>query len=69
MRAGCTMLEALGGEESCRRLSAAFYARVGKDPVLRPFPGKSLNCAIEAFALSSFNSWAGMKSEPSTDGG
>jgi truncated hemoglobin YjbI len=51
MRAGCTMLEALGGEEGCRRLSAAFYARVGNDPVLRPFfPGKSLRCAIEAFA-------------------
>jgi hemoglobin len=45
------LLEALGGEEGCRKLSAAFYARVGKDPVLSPFfPGKSLRCAIEAFA-------------------
>jgi truncated hemoglobin YjbI len=44
-------LEALGGEEGCRRLSAAFYARVGNDPVLRPFfPGKSLRCATEEFA-------------------
>ncbi len=35
----------------CRSLSAAFYARVGKDPVLRPFfPGKSLRCATEEFA-------------------
>jgi hemoglobin len=51
MRAGGTVLEALGGEEGCRRLSAAFYARVGRDPVLRPFfPGKSLRCAIEEFA-------------------
>src|SRR5215510_1428164 len=49
MRAG--MLEALGGEAGCKRLSAAFYARVGRDPVLRPlFPGKSLRCATEAFA-------------------
>ena len=49
MRAG--FLEALGGEAGCKRLSAEFYARVGKDPVLRPlFPGKSLRCAIEAFA-------------------
>jgi len=33
------------------RLSAAFYARVGQDPVLHPFfPGKSLRCAIEEFA-------------------
>jgi hemoglobin len=45
-----TLLEALGGESGCRRLSAAFYARVGKDVVLRPlFPGKSLKCAIEEF--------------------
>jgi hemoglobin len=51
MRARSALLEALGGEEGCRRLSAAFYARVGKDPVLRPFfPGKSLKCAINEFA-------------------
>jgi hemoglobin len=46
-----TMLEALGGEEGCQRLSAAFYARVAKDPVLRRlFPGKTLRCATEEFA-------------------
>ena len=51
MRARSALLEALGGEEGCRRLSAAFYARVSKDPVLRPFfPGKSLRCATEEFA-------------------
>ena len=45
------VLQALGGEQGCRRLSAAFYARVAKDPVLRPyFPGKSLRCAIEEFS-------------------
>ena len=45
------LLEALGGEAGCKRLSSAFYARVGKDPILRPlFPGKSLKCAIEEFA-------------------
>lgn len=44
-------LEALGGEEGCRRLSADFYARVAKEPVLRPlFPGKSLRCATGEFA-------------------
>ena len=44
------MLAAMGGEAGCRRLSEAFYARVGGDPVLRPlFPGKSHRCAIEAF--------------------
>src|SRR2546429_4742957 len=51
MRARSALLEALGGEEGCRRLSAACYARVSKDPVLRPFfPGKSLRCATEEFA-------------------
>ncbi|MEO8594967.1 MAG: ankyrin repeat domain-containing protein [Candidatus Solibacter sp.] len=45
------LLAALGGESGCRRLSAAFYARVAKDPVLRPlFPGKSQKCAIEEMA-------------------
>jgi hemoglobin len=49
--ANAGFLEALGGEAGCRRLSAEFYARVGKDPVLRPlFPGKSLRCATEEFA-------------------
>lgn len=46
-----TLLQVLGGEAGCERLSAEFYTRVGGDPVLRPlFPGKSLRCAIEAFA-------------------
>ena len=50
MRPCGALLESLGGEDGCRGLSAAFYARVGKDPVLRPFfPGKSLRCAIEEF--------------------
>jgi hemoglobin len=49
MRAG--LLEALGGEAGCKRLRMEFYARVGKEPVLRPlFPGKSLRCATEEFA-------------------
>jgi truncated hemoglobin YjbI len=51
MPARSALLEALGGEEGCRRLSAAFYMRVGEDPVLRPlFPGKSLRCATEEFS-------------------
>jgi hemoglobin len=40
----------LGGATRCRELATAFYARVAKDPVLRPlFPGKTFNCAIEEF--------------------
>jgi truncated hemoglobin YjbI len=32
----------------CQQLSAAFYARVHRDPLLRPlFPGKSIRCATE----------------------
>jgi hemoglobin len=46
-----TLLKEIGGEAGCRRLSAEFYGRVGKDPILRPlFPGKSLRCAIEQFS-------------------
>ena len=45
------LLKAIGGEAGCRRLSAEFYGRIGKDPILRPFfPGKSLRCAIEEFS-------------------
>ncbi|MSV29326.1 MAG: hypothetical protein EXQ52_11395 [Bryobacterales bacterium] len=41
--------EAFGGTPACR-LSVAFYARVERDPILRPlFPGKSFTCAIEEF--------------------
>ena len=49
MRTG--FLQALGGEAACKRLSAEFYARLGKDSLLRPlFPGKSLRCATDEFA-------------------
>jgi truncated hemoglobin YjbI len=46
-----SLYEAVGGTEGCLKLAEAFYGRVGRDPMLRPlFPGKSLRCAIEAFA-------------------
>ena len=45
------LYQAIGGTVTCRKLSTAFYARVGGDPVLRPlFPGKTFKCAIEEFA-------------------
>ena len=45
------LYQAVGGRGVCRRLSEAFYARVKRDPVLRPlFPGKSMKCAANAFA-------------------
>jgi len=46
-----SLYEAMGGKAGCRRLAVAFYARVERDPLLRPlFPGKSFTCAIEEFA-------------------
>src|SRR5258708_254423 len=43
--------QAIGGTAGCQKLSEAFYARVKRDPVLRPlFPGKTLKYAIEEFA-------------------
>ena len=48
---GFNLYQAIGGTATCRKLSEAFYGRVKRDPVLRPlFPGKTLRCAIEAFA-------------------
>ena len=48
---GSNLYKAFGGREGCRRLSTAFYARVSRDPLLRPlFPGTTFTCAIEAFA-------------------
>ena len=45
------LYRAVGGRDVCRQLSETFYARVERDPVLRPlFPGKSMRCAVEAFA-------------------
>jgi hemoglobin len=45
------LYQAVGGRGVCRQLSEAFYSRVKRDPVLRPlFPGKSMRCAVEAFA-------------------
>jgi truncated hemoglobin YjbI len=47
-QAGIDLHQAAGGTETWRRLSVAFYSRVGRDPRLRPlFPGETLHCAIE----------------------
>ena len=44
------MYDEFGGLETCRAISTQFYARVAKDPVLRPLFSKSFTCAIEEFA-------------------
>ena len=46
-----SLLETLGGEAGCKRLSQEFYARVAASKELKNlFPGKSLRCATEEFA-------------------
>lgn len=51
MKPQAGLYEEAGGREGCQTLAEAFYARVDRDPVLRPFfPGKSLRCATEALA-------------------
>jgi truncated hemoglobin YjbI len=48
---GFKLYQAIGGTATCRKLAEVFYARVKRDPVLRPlFPGKTLKCAIEEFS-------------------
>jgi ankyrin repeat protein/truncated hemoglobin YjbI len=46
------------GAEKVERLVAAFYAHVDRDPVIRPFYGKTLSCAIHG--LTDFlTTWLG----------
>jgi truncated hemoglobin YjbI len=56
------LYQTVGGRDVCRKLSEAFYARVERDPVLRPlFPGKSMRCA-QSKPLQRFSPtcWAGL---------
>jgi hemoglobin len=56
-QAGPSLYERIGSEK-VERLVAAFYARVDKDPVIRPLYGKTLTCAIHG--LTDFMiSWLG----------
>ena len=45
------LYEHIGGMETCRRLAAAFYARVDSDPVLRSMFPHDLSQAIDHLAL------------------
>jgi truncated hemoglobin YjbI len=52
-----TLYERIGAE-NVERLVAAFYARVDRDPVIRPLYGKTLSCAIHG--LTNFmTTWLG----------
>src|SRR6516225_137052 len=56
-RPEASLYERIGGDK-VERLVAAFYARVDRDPVIRPLYGKTLSCAIHA--LTAFmTTWLG----------
>jgi len=52
--------EAVGGEETFRRLVARFYQLVADDPVLRPvYPSRNLEAAEEHLRLFLIQYWGG----------
>lgn len=55
-----TLYEAVGGEETFRRLVAGFYRRVAEDPLLRPlYPDEDLTDAEERLRLFLVQYWGG----------
>jgi hemoglobin len=61
--------EAVGGEDTFRRLVSRFYARVAADPVLRPvYPGKDLGPAEEHLRLFLIQYWGGPRTYSETRG-
>jgi len=55
-----TFYEAVGGEETFRRLVHRFYQGVATDPVLRPmYPEEDLGPAEERFRLFLMQYWGG----------
>ncbi|MBI1759397.1 MAG: globin [Actinobacteria bacterium] len=54
--------DAVGGEDTFRRLVTAFYAGVATDPVLRPlYPDEDLGAAEERLRLFLIQYWGGPK--------
>jgi hemoglobin len=55
-----SLYEAVGGEETFRRLVQRFYQGVAEDPVLRPvYPAQNLGPAEEHLALFLIQYWGG----------
>jgi hemoglobin len=55
-----TFYQAVGGEETFRRLVARFYQGVAGDPLLRPlYPGRDLASAEERLRLFLIQYWGG----------
>ena len=53
---GVDLYHALGGMDTCRELSAAFYAHVEHDPVLRPLYPPTLKGVLSKRLLPSSSS-------------
>src|SRR5258708_14500179 len=52
--------EAVGGEETFRRLGSRFYQEVARDPLLRPvYPSQDLGLAEEHLRLFLIQYWGG----------
>ncbi len=59
-RTGISLYEAVGGEETFRRLVGRFYQEVAKDPELRPvYPSRDLGPAEEHLRLFLIQYWGG----------
>lgn len=59
-RPTASFYEAVGGEETFRRLVARFYAAVADDPVLRPlYPEEELSGAEERLRMFLVQYWGG----------
>jgi len=57
---GISFYEAVGGEETFRRLVSRFYQEVANDPVLRPvYPSRDLGPAEEHLRLFLIQYWGG----------
>lgn len=55
-----TLYDAVGGEETFRRLVAGFYSRVRNDPVLRPlYPEDELAAAEDRLRMFLIQYWGG----------
>lgn len=55
-----TLYEAVGGEETFRRLVGGFYDRVRQDPVLRPlYPEEDLEAAEDRLRMFLVQYWGG----------
>jgi hemoglobin len=55
-----TLFAAVGGEETFRRLVAAFYSGVERDPVLRPlYPEDELGAAADRLRMFLIQYWGG----------